>query len=135
VAGARDVVVVSEQIALDAIMARHVESVAPFVHKLQHAGDGSVGRVGLRGGGRAQQVHSCGVGMVGGTNAPQHVCGWRSVDKGCQEEHAQVGATGQGVGHGVEFARFILNVQVKIGEKFGPSHLARGEAGLGGKVA
>jgi hypothetical protein len=36
-------------------------------------------------------------------------------DKGGQEEHLQVRATGQGVGHSVEFARFVLNVQVKIG--------------------
>jgi hypothetical protein len=114
VACARDVVVVLEQIALDAIIAGHIEWVAAFVHKVQHVQGWPVGRVGFRGGGRVQQMNSCGVGMVGVANTPQHFCGWRSGDKGGQEEHLQVRATGQGARHSVEFARLVLNVQVKI---------------------
>jgi hypothetical protein len=37
VACARNVVVVSEQVALHRIIAGHIESVAPFVHSVQHA--------------------------------------------------------------------------------------------------
>jgi hypothetical protein len=55
-------------------------------------------------------MYSGGVVGVRCLNAPQHVPGWLSGHEGCQQQHLQVKATGQGNGHRVEFARFVLNV-------------------------
>jgi hypothetical protein len=81
----------------------------------------------------------CSSGVVGVhcLNAPQHVRGWLSDDEGCQQQHPQVKATGQGNGHRVEFARFVLNV-LHAGQNPIESRtttLVRGQAGLGGKAA